>query len=284
MAQIRAEERATVWRKHARSNGDDDNLELYPGMMFTLAKERMENTRLWRIAKQMPKGGLLHSHMSAMVDLDFVFNTTLETPGMYFYAEQPLVSEPNRRTASVMFQFSNAPSQQAVASVWSPEYVPNTLIPVKAAAETFPAGGRAGFISWLKDRSSIIEKESIEHHLGVDEVWRKLNSAFMIVASILYYEPILRPFIRRLLESLVEDGVQWVEIREAFTTPYRQENQDTCDDDFNNMVRAIGEEIENFKATEKGKNFWGARIIWTALRGRGADTIFQSKQTAASNS
>ncbi|KAL1953192.1 hypothetical protein VTO42DRAFT_3398 [Malbranchea cinnamomea] len=276
VARIRREEQATIWRKH-KNVSDDGDFELYPGMMFSLAKGWMEKTRLWRIAKRMPKGALLHSHMSAMVDLEFLFNTTLETPGMYFYSAEPLTSEAARRTASVLFQFSkSAPPQSSTASIWSSDYVPNTLIPAKVAADTFPHGGRAGFLAWLKDRSSIVEKESLEHHLGVDEVWRKLNSAFLIIASTLYYEPILRPFIRRLLEVLVEDGVRWVELREAFPVPYRQENAETCDKDFNNMIRVIGEEIEKFKASEKGKNFWGARIIWTALRARGAEVILQS--------
>lgn len=275
VSRIRAEERATIWRKHKNAL-DDQDIELYPGMMFTLAKERMENTRLWRIAKRMPKGALLHCHMTAMVDLEYLFNVTLATPGMYFHAGEPLTSEDSLRTASVLFQYSKSAPQGSSASIWTSEYAANTLIPATVAADSFPNGGRAGFIAWLKDRSSIIEKESLEHHLGVDEVWRKLNSAFLIIASIVYYEPILRLFLRRLFEAIVEDGVQWVELREVFVVPYRQENADECDDGFNNMVRVIEEETEKFKATEKGKNFWGARIIWTSLRARGADTIIES--------
>ena len=276
VSRMRAEERATIWRKHKDAH-DDGDIELYPGMMFTLAKERMENTRLWRIAKRMPKGGLLHCHMTAMVDLDYVLNTTLDTPGMCFYAGEPLTSKNALKTASVLFQYSKSAPKVNAASIWSSEYTTNTLIPARLAADSFPDGGRAGFVAWLKDRMSIIEKESIEHHLGVDEVWRKLNSAFIIIASILYYEPILRPFLRRLFEAIVDDGVQWVELREVFAVPYRRENADECDKDFNNMVRAIEEEIESFKATEKGKNFWGARIIWTSVRAQGAEWILQSK-------
>jgi adenosine deaminase CECR1 len=213
-----------------------------------------------------------------MVDLDFLFKVLLDTPGIHFYASRPLVSESARQTAGVLFQYVHtAPPAQAAASIWTSEYVPKTLIPANVAADAFPDGGRTGFIAWLKDRTSIIEKESIEHHLGVDDVWRKLTAAFVIMASILYYEPILRKFIRKLLETLVEDGVQWVELREAFPTPYRGENQENCDPNFNNMIRHIGEEIENFKATDKGKNFWGARIIWTSLRGLGQEVIFQSE-------
>lgn len=249
-------------------------------MMFSLAKERLAGTRLWQIARRMPKGALLHCHMSAMVDLEFLFNLTLDTPGMFFYAAEPLTSLRALRTASVLFQYSKtAPRESAAASIWTDGYVPETLVPVSVAAASFPDGGRAGFVAWLRERSSIVQKESLEHHLGVDEVWRKMNAAFMVVGSIVYYEPILRAYVRRLLEAIVDDGVRWVELREVFPVPYRQENADACDEGFSNMVRAIGEEVEKFKATAKGKNFWGARIIWTSLRARGAEVILQSEYT-----
>lgn len=61
---IRHHEAATVWTKEV----EDDEGDVYPGMMFTLAKDRMEGTRLWKIAKRMPKGCLLHAHLEAMVE------------------------------------------------------------------------------------------------------------------------------------------------------------------------------------------------------------------------
>lgn len=61
---IRHHEAETVWTKEV----EDDEGDVYPGMMFTLAKDRMEGTKLWKIAKRMPKGCLLHAHLEAMVE------------------------------------------------------------------------------------------------------------------------------------------------------------------------------------------------------------------------
>lgn len=61
---IRQHEAATVWTKEV----EEDEGDVYPGMMFTLAKDRMESTKLWKIAKWMPKGCLLHAHLEAMVE------------------------------------------------------------------------------------------------------------------------------------------------------------------------------------------------------------------------
>lgn len=274
VGQIRADEQKTIWNKDVAN--DEDNVELYPGMMFMLAKSRMESTKLWRIARKMPKGTLLHAHMIAMVDLEWLFHEVLATPGMCFCSPEALTSEEACQKALVRFEFSRT-SEYGGTPIWTHDYVPNTLVPAAIAADTYPDGGRSGFISWLKNRSSIIDKESVEHHLGVDSIWRKFTSVFRILASIVYYEPILRRFINKLLLTLVEDGVQWVELRDAFAAPFRREGCEIPDSDYNEMVRIIGEEIENFKSTKAGEDFWGARIIWTSLRAIPAEQIIQSK-------
>jgi adenosine deaminase CECR1 len=77
-------------------------------------------------------------------------------------------------------------------SIWSEEYLPNTPILLTKAADAFPNGGRIGFLRWLKDRCTITNEESIEHHHGVDAVWRKFSSVFTILNTIIFYEPIFR--------------------------------------------------------------------------------------------
>jgi len=66
VGQIRFEEQQTVWSPElevamAKDAGD----KVYPGMTFSLAKERMESTRLWKIMRKMPKGALLHCHVES---------------------------------------------------------------------------------------------------------------------------------------------------------------------------------------------------------------------------
>lgn len=78
---------------------------VYPGMMFGLAKERMERTRLWKIIRKMPKGALLHAHMDALVDLDFIFQTMLGTPGMHAYCEHGIASPAELEGASIRFRY-----------------------------------------------------------------------------------------------------------------------------------------------------------------------------------
>lgn len=63
VARVRTCEAEKVWKKAGDEEGD-----VFPGMCFTLAKERMETSALWKIVKKFPKGALLHAHLEAMVD------------------------------------------------------------------------------------------------------------------------------------------------------------------------------------------------------------------------
>jgi adenosine deaminase CECR1 len=152
------------------------------------------------------------------------------------------------------------------ASIWSSDYVPNSPMLLTEAADSFPNGGRAGFLSWLKDRCTITNKESIEHHHGVDAVWRKFSSVFTILNTIIFYEPIFKQFMRRMMSQSLADGVKWIDLRLAFTFFYYAEGQEEPEKSYHRMFKVFGEEIEAFKASEEGKGFWGTRMIWTGVR------------------
>ncbi len=134
------------------------------------------------------------------------------------------------------------------------------------AADSFPGGGRVGFLNWLKDRCTITSTESIEHHNGVDAVWRKFSSVFTILNTIIFYEPIFRRFMRRMMQQLHADGVKWVDLRLAFTFFYYSEGKEQPEATYERMFKVFGQEIEDFKNSDEGKGFWGARMIWTGIR------------------
>ena len=159
--------------------------------------------------------------------------------------------------------------------MWDSDYVPNVLIPLKDSADSFPHGGRAGFVAWMQDRCSITQTESLQHHLGVDDVWKKLSSAFVILSPVLYYEPIFRAFVRKLFSTLLEDGVKWIELRAVVNSDFTLEGQNTA---FANPLVVAGilsEVVTEFKASTEGKEFWGARVIWTSMRHTSTKVIIE---------
>ncbi|KAG0648387.1 Cat eye syndrome [Hyphodiscus hymeniophilus] len=262
VSRLRHEERTSIWKTQGQ-----ESHELFPGMMFNAAKSHMEGTRLWEIVRKMPKGALLHAHLGATVDLEWVFRTALETPGMCISSSTRLDSAATRQNAMVKFSINKANYKKS-SSIWSPYYTPESLIPIEDAASTFPdgPGGREAFVQWMKDCCSITQDESLQHHLGVDDVWKKLQNAFVILCPIIYYEPVMRAFLRQLFRTLLEDGVRWVELRTVFITPFLLEGEESPPTSRSqDLARVFTEEIAKFRSEEEG--FWGARFIWTAMRG-----------------
>lgn len=279
VAKIRDEEQRTVWTSEFEDHlAQDGPGVVFPGMMFGLAKDRMENTKLWRIVRRLPKGALLHAHMDATVDVDWLVDRLLSTPGMHLHSPEPLHGPEALERAAILFTFAKSSGGGDAPSIWTADYRPSSLVPVTAAADSFPDGGRGGFASWVRGRCTITRREGLDHHHGPDTVWRKFRASFAILDSIIYYEPIFRPFVRRMCQQLLEDGVRWVDLRAAFVFSYRKEGCETPEPGYHEVIRVFGEELENFKASPEGENFWGARMIWTTIRAFDTKTIVESME------
>lgn len=226
----------------------------------------METTDLWKIVHRMPKGSLLHAHLDAMFDIDFLIDLAFSTQGIHVWAPQPLRSQKDFDDAPFFFQYASRPAEERPA-IWSEHYEPSSLIDVHTAAAAFPNGGEAGFRSWVRTRCVLMPEHSFYHYHGVDAIWDIFRRTFPVVNSLLQYEPILRACLRRLLGQLAADGIRYVDFRTALVFQYRREGCETPEDGYFEWFRVFKEEIERFQSTEEGEEFYGARIIWTTLRG-----------------
>ncbi|KAL6713881.1 hypothetical protein ACLMJK_008375 [Lecanora helva] len=276
VSRILAEERQTIW------TGDSDcasmqreRMSLYPGMMFTLARETMKTTKSWKIIKKMPKGALLHAHQDAMIDVDWLIDQILATEGMAIFTKGSGLSTAQKRVqGDILFRYTKTAISDK-SSIWTENYEAAKLEQVSQAANSFPDGGVEAFKVWLKSRCTISMEESIKHHLGLDDVWQKFTSCFPPLNSMIYYEPIFRASLQRLLGQLIDDRLRWVDFRWTFSAEFRIEGCEEPSNDSYDLLRVFDEEIRNFKATDKGKDFWGCRFIWTSLRRWGKKQIVE---------
>lgn len=209
---IRSLEQDTVWTPSVEEDlAREGQQSVFPGMMFMMAKERMENTKLWKIVRRMPKGCLLHAHLDALVDFDFILDALMKMPGMHMSSEEPLSNPDAKESAGLQFRYKA--KERTDGSIWKDDYKPGDFILLTQVAEQFPDGGRAGFLEWLKSRCTLSLTDSHEQHHGVDAIWRKFSKCFGVVGTMIHYEPMLRLFLRRLMSLLKADGVNWAEMR-----------------------------------------------------------------------
>jgi adenosine deaminase CECR1 len=137
-------------------------------MMFNKAKERMSSTKLWEIVKQMPKGSVLHAHHAATVPVEWILEKVLASQDMYFIAEAPLDSEAKRKDTILKFVYLKKGPRWMKSSkaMWHPEYEAGSPVPVQEAARSFPNGGEYGFGSWIRNRCTVTDEESLDPHMG----------------------------------------------------------------------------------------------------------------------
>lgn len=281
-SRIRADEQRMIWtNEHKELLSSPPGVNYYPGMMFTLAKQRMETTKSWQIIRRMPKGALLHAHFDAMINVDWLIDRVLTTDGMTILADEGLATAETRTLGNLKFQYDKTSSVDT-PSIWSDNYEAKQPVPLNLAASSFPEGGLEGFKAWLKGRCTITMEESLDHHHGLDAVWEKFKSCFPILNSLIFYEPIFRASMQQLLRELADDGLRWVDFRMAFVFEYQREGCEKPEPGYKEFFRVFGEEVKKFQSTTEGKNFWGCRFIWTPLRSFGKKQMVDSMKECIS--
>ncbi|KAE8406593.1 hypothetical protein BDV37DRAFT_269920 [Aspergillus pseudonomiae] len=234
--------------------------------------------KLWDIVKRMPKGSLLHAHLEAVFEVEYMIDQCMSTPGMYMTAEKPFLVSTDFQEAAFTFQYASSSGisehQKQCNSIWMPNYESSSLIPVHIATASFPQGGKAGFRAWLKTRCVFMPEHLSTHdHHRSDRIWAVFGRVFPIIISILSYEPIFRRGFRRALSQLASDGVQYVEFRMGGWNHFQSEGSDVPSADPFNIYRVLEEEIRLFKASAEGKHFHGVRIIYAAKRSYNVEKI-----------
>ncbi|KAF5859973.1 cat eye syndrome chromosome region, candidate 1 [Aspergillus alliaceus] len=275
VAAIRQEEIDNYWRVPGTPDKNDTD-ERFAGEVFPKARPLINGTKLWNVVKRMPKGALLHAHLSAMLPYGTILETLLHTEGMVIAASQDVSTEENRRNASIWFAHVNHTIAGNEPSIHSTDYVPNTQVPVAVAANSFP-GGQQGFIDFVKTKVTLSPEQSIRHELGVDEVWRTFQAAFGPAGSMISYEPIVRTFYQKLFSRLAADHINWVEIRAGGSSgALVHEGQENVDPDLDIWWNVLLEELHKFQKTPEGADFWGARVIWSDSRGKNRTLLTKS--------
>ena len=276
VSRILAEERRTFWAGNPEQNSTSENaLNPYPGMMFTLAQDTIRKTKSWNIVKKMPKGALLHAHQDAMINVEWLIDQVLATDGMVILTQGSGLFNAQQRAKEKLTLKYTKRSLANVASIWTEDYPSCQPVAVRKAAASFPDGGIEGFKVWLKSRCTITLRESIEHHLGVDDIWQKFTSCFPTLNSMENYEPIFRASMQRILHEFSEDGLRWVDFRCMFYAKFTLEGSEEPTEDFSHFLRIFDEEVKKFQASNEGKDFWGCRIIWSSLRSWGKRQIVE---------
>lgn len=172
----------------------------------TTSGDVREETATWEIIRRMPKGALLGAQCHALADIDHLINCALSTPGMHISCPNGyLATADARKSAGISIRFK---ASSEGGSLWTPDYKPGTFIPLTEAADSYPEGGRQGFVNWLKSRCMVTEQD---RNLG--DIRAASSRRATIIGEMIHYESIWRAYLQRLMSMLVKDGIFWLELR-----------------------------------------------------------------------
>jgi adenosine deaminase CECR1 len=117
----------------------------------------------------MPKGALLHAHLDATVNVDFVLELALKYPNVHIRTSVPISAD---TIAYTLPEFRALPELEftSLRSITDPSYPANGWVPLRLARENFALGGPAGFDKWYVAATTINPAEAYGTHNTITKV------------------------------------------------------------------------------------------------------------------
>ncbi|KAI0636439.1 Metallo-dependent hydrolase [Trametes polyzona] len=269
LRRIRTSEAESVWT--AAVQDPHSSQQLFPGMEFLTARERITGTKLFDILSKMPKGGLLHAHLGAMVRADVLLELASSQPAMHIRVPE-VVSASNIKT--ILPSFLGLPRSQWTThtTVTDTRYEPGTWVPMQAARANFgdALGGSQGFDRWVISAMTIDPSEAYGTHNTTGEIWKKFQSTFAVSEGLVFFEPVLTEYVRELFYSSLEDGISYVEVRMMFNQKYITGADGAFNVPHRAWLQLYDRVLEDVKADMKKQGredeFVGSKVIYSVLR------------------
>lgn len=208
-----------------------------PGRNFIEAKKDIENSKVFQLIRQMPKGAVLHSHDTSIVSSDYIYNNITFRDDLYVCIVNGVIK----------LQFFRKPDNSCDWEL------------LKKVRED-PA--RRDLVNdMIKKRMSMVTENPVLAYSDVDKAWEKFRDIFGFINPMLMYKPIHEDHFYEALTQLHEDNVMYLEVRSTLRKLYDLEGTDYTPED---TIRIYEEITNRFKADHP--DFVGVKLIYSPTR------------------
>ncbi|EFA00425.1 adenosine deaminase 2 [Tribolium castaneum] len=203
-----------------------------PSIHFFKSKSGIEQSPVFDFIRKLPKGASLHSHDTALVSLDYLYNLT--------YRENLYGSVVKNRLQLHFFDKPPTSDWELVADLRS---------------------RNTSFDKFLKSQLSIIVDDPSSEYPSINDVWNRFAETFYTVFGLVAYRPVFQDYFYQTLKELYEDNVMYLEFRGLLPQVY--ELNGTV---YNHVgvVQLYLETLQRFKCDYP--DFHGARFIFAPSR------------------
>ncbi|KAL1901521.1 hypothetical protein Sste5346_001928 [Sporothrix stenoceras] len=254
----------------------------------------IQKTQVLRVARRMPKGAHLHIHYNACLAPTVLLNLAKSMDRMFIFSDEKLIfrdspkdkakgvtADQNFFLSNIAFQITSvtaAKKDNILGNLFSKDYVKDQLMPFRDFLEQFPADriGKSA-MDWLAHKLIFSPEETYDIPQTSVGAWKRFNGRTKMMKGLFNYESAYREYTKLFLQDLLDDNIQYAEIRPNFMTANQLwDDEGTKKVDNAGIVQIIIDACEEFKARNAAnvktgvqgakKNFDGIKIIYCTPR------------------
>lgn len=230
----------------------------------------IQSSAILEIAKQAPKGALLHCHLEAMLrPSESLLIDARNQTNLYIRTDAPLISKGFFEHALPSCEVLGEHDVPAsAANVFSKSYIPGSYMKYSLFLQQFPGGSQKAE-SWVASKISLHAKDAYHAEQTVDGIWAHFMRTFIVLRGFFNYETAYKNHFRRVIWHLARDGIMYAEMRVSmhFGNFARRDDGSgdlTHKEMYQLLANVLDEELAKMRA--EGLTFTGVRFIHTAIR------------------
>ena len=200
------------------------------GGRYLVNMDRIERSKIFQIAKEMPKGCHQHLHFNAEIPPEQLFPHARDPKmerNMFIRSTKSLLTPEDFKECEIVFQV--LPDDTPEADIFSPDYQPATKATTSPwmlwknfrESKKFPQDIHCDYYPDGLDRAECWAREkmvvTLDHAYGDREthnsVWACFNQGTRAFKGLLGYEKVYRWYIGAMVDSMIADKVMYAELR-----------------------------------------------------------------------
>lgn len=159
-----------------------------PSQPFYNVKDDIRKTKLFKLLREMPKGGVLHLHTSSTAPARWIVETGILEPGCY-------VCWPDDAGQALRGQLG----------FFAADRVPRGYQSVKQVLAREP--------DFADKLLPLISFNRADDRLNNLEIWTRFDEIFQRVGGLVSYRPVFEKYYEAAFQTLLDDNVTYVELR-----------------------------------------------------------------------
>ncbi|KAK8401600.1 hypothetical protein O3P69_001022 [Scylla paramamosain] len=234
--------------KDAEMEDGFQTLDFLPSKNFMTVIQQMEESQVFKIIRQMPKGAGLHLHYTAMASPLWVVQEITYWPNLYMCYDTD---------DHLFFRFFGEPDTSCAWELVS-DVRSNYVDPSEFDAVLF-------------SKLSLLTENPDEKYPDINTVWDVFQAYFDTINGLVMYRPAWETYLYHALGELADDNVLYVEFRGSLTPLYELNGTRLTEEESVAVYRDTTQRFVN----DNPDRFFGARFIYAPPRGVDNATVHE---------